>query len=370
MTKFARRMDRVEMSGIRRIFDLARQMTDAVDLSLGQPDFDVPGPIKRAMIEAIERGYNRYTVTQGMPELIEGLRRHLQRDSGFKDGGILVTAGTAGGLFQALAVLVEDGDEVVVPDPYFALYYHLVNFFGGKPVLLDTYPDFRIRPEKLEALLTPRTRVIVFNNPVNPTGVAYRPDEVAAICDVAKRHEVLLLSDEIYSAFSYDFPHESVLKHDGNALLVGGFSKTFAVTGWRLGFAAGPRDIIEKMAVLQQFSFVCANAPGQRAAITALDVDVSAYVDAYRKKRDFVVAALKDRFDFVRPQGAFYVFPKCPWGDDEAFVRKAIENKLLIVPGRATSKRTSHFRLSFAVSDRQLERAVEILNKLADQNRA
>jgi len=353
------------MSGIRRIFDLAREMTDAVDFSLGQPDFEVPAPVRKALAAAVEAGHNKYTVTQGMPELREKLRERLARDCGFGDGGVLVTAGSAGALFQALAVLVEEGDEVIVPDPYFVLYCHLVNFFGAKPVLLDTYPDFRVRPEKLDALITTRTKAILFNNPVNPTGVAYTKEEVAAIAAVAKKRGVLVIADEIYSAFSYDFPHESVLRHDGGALLVGGLSKTYAVTGWRLGFAAGPRDIIDRMAMLQQFSFVCANAPGQVAAMTALDVDVSAYIEGYRRKRDLVYGGLKDRFEVVKPQGAFYVFPKCPWGTDEEFVKKAIESRVLVVPGRAASKHPTHFRLSFAVGDEQLKRGIEVLNRIA-----
>jgi len=358
-------MDKVEVSGIRRIFDLARGMTDAIDFSLGQPDFDVPVPVRKAMADAVESGHNKYTVTQGAPELRERLRRHLAEHAGFRDGAILVTAGSAGGLFQALAVLVEEGDEVIVPDPYFVLYGHLVNFFGAKPVILDTYPDFRVRPDTLESLITPRTKVIIFNNPVNPTGVAYTREEVAAISAVAKKHGVLVIADEIYSAFSYDFPHESVLRHDGNALLVGGFSKTYAATGWRLGFAAGPADIIDRMAMLQQFSFVCANAPGQLAAAAALDVDMSKHIADYRRKRDLVYEGLKDRFEIVRPQGAFYAFPKCPGGRDQDFVKKAVEQRVLVVPGSAASKRDTHFRICYAAPDRTLERGIEILNKLA-----
>ncbi len=358
-------MDKVEVSGIRRIFDLARSMTDAADLSLGQPDFEVPEAVKRVMHAAIEGGNNKYTLTQGTPELRDALAADIARESGMTDPHVMVTAGSAGALFLALAVLIEEGDEVIVPDPYFVLYCHLVNFFGAKPVILDTYPDFRVRADKLEALITPKTKVILFNNPVNPTGVAHTKDEVAAIAAVAKKHKVLLIGDEIYNAFSYDFPHESVLKYNHDAMLIGGFSKTYAVTGWRLGFAAGPRDILDQMAMLQQFTFVCANAPGQAAAVEMLKVDTVRIIEEYRRKRDLVYNGLRERFELVKPQGAFYVFPKCPWGTDEDFVRKAIENKVLIVPGGAASKKHSHFRLSFAAPDKTLERGIEILNKIA-----
>ncbi|MBI2901075.1 MAG: aminotransferase class I/II-fold pyridoxal phosphate-dependent enzyme [Planctomycetes bacterium] len=353
------------MSGIRKIFELAQGVKDAVDFSLGQPHFDTPAEVKAAAIQAIQNGFNRYTVTQGIPALREKIRSELARKWGFRDGDVMVTAGVAGGLFLATAALVDKGDEVIVPDPYFVLYRQLVNFFLGVPVLLDTYPDFRIRPEKLEALITPRTKLILFNNPVNPTGTAYTAAEVAAIAAVARKHGVLLASDEIYEAFSYDFPHESMLRHDPGALLMGGFGKTYAIPGWRLGFAAGPREIIEKMNLLQQFSFVCAPSPAQAAGVAALSLDMKPYIDEYRRKRDFVYEGLRDRYEVVKPQGAFYIFPKCPSGDDQTFVRRAIENKVLIVPGGACSQHQTHFRLSFAASDPDLARGVEILNRLA-----
>lgn len=364
--KFARRLDHLEMSGIRKMFELVQGMTDAVDFSLGQPHFETPDEIKKAAIDAIQRGFNRYTVTQGIPALREKLRAELTRKHGFQDGGIMVTLGVAGGLFLAMSALVEEGDEVIIPDPYFVLYCQLVEFFGGKAVVLDTYPDFRVKPDKLEKLITSRTKILLFNNPVNPTGVAYPKEEVAAIAEVAKRRGVFVLSDEIYDAFSYDFPHESMLKHDHNALLLGGFGKTYAIPGWRLGFAAGPKEIIEKMTILQQFSFVCAPSPAQAAGVAALSMDMSKYIDEYRRKRDFVYNGLRDKYEVVKPQGAFYIFPKCPGGlDDQTFIRKAIEHKVLVVPGGACSKRRTHFRLSFAASDEDLARGVEILNRLA-----
>ena len=380
MTRFAKRLDQIEMSGIRKIFELSRGMTDAVDLSLGQPHFDTPPEVKKAAIEAIENGHNRYTVTQGRPDLREALNADLEKNFGFKKGLSMATSGAAGGLFLALAALVEEGDEVIVPDPYFVLYCHLVRFFGGTPVLLDTYPDFRVTPEKIEELISPRTRMILFNNPVNPTGIAYTKEEVAAIAAVAKKHNVLLVSDEIYSAFSYDFPHESMMRHYENTILVGGFSKTYAIAGWRLGFAAGPEDIINKMSMMQQFSYVCAPSAAQVAGITALELDMSSYIEPYKQKRDMVYEGLKDNFEVVRPQGAFYIFPKCPRpeqtmlrktldavgeGADQEFVRRSVENKVLVVPGSACSKHNSHFRLSFAASDEDLKRGIDILNRIA-----
>ena len=363
--RFAKRMDRLEVSGIRKIFDLAATIRNPVNLSLGQPDFPVPEEVQEAAVRAIKTGRNGYTVTQGIPELREKIRDEIRRRAGFAEGGILVTSGVAGALFLAMGVLVEKGDEVIIPDPYFVLYRNIVRFFAGQPVLLDTYPDFRIRPDRLERLITPKTKLILFNNPVNPTGVAYRKEEVAAIAGVARRHGVLIVSDEIYASYSYDFPHESMRLHTDDTVLVGGFGKAYGITGWRLGFAAGPAAIVERMTMLQQFSFVCAPSVAQWAGVAALDCKVSEYRADYRKKRDWVYAQLRDRYELEKPQGAFYFFPKCPRGlKDKDFVRRAIEKKLLIVPGSACSQHATHFRMSYAVPDAQLERGVEILRKL------
>ncbi len=359
-------MDGVEISGIRKIFDLVQGMTGAIDLSIGQAHFDSPPGVKEAAKAAIDDGFNRYTVTQGIPELNEKLRVRLRKRFGLQGGGTLITSGCAGGIFEAFMVLVDEGDEVIVPDPYFVIYCHLVRICGGKPVLLDTYPDFRVRAAELEKLITPRTKAILINTPSNPTGIALRAEELSDIAAVAKKHDLLIISDEIYDAFHYNGGHESMCRHYENTLLLGGFSKTYAIPGWRLGFAAGPPDIIEQMTMFQQFSFVCANAPAQRAALRMLDTDMSEYLSPYRTKRDIVYDGLRDVFECVRPDGAFYIFPKCPDGvTDEEFVRRAIENKVLIVPGSAASRRNTHFRLSFAAPDDDLKRGVDILRGLA-----
>ncbi len=364
--RFARRLDRLEVSGIRKIFELAAGIADPVDLSLGQPDFPPAPEIQEAAIRAIREGKHGYTVTQGLDSLREKVRAELVRRAGFSGQEILITSGVSGGLFLAMGALVEKGDEVIVPDPYFVLYRNAVRFFAGRPVLLDTYPDFRIRPERLERLITRRTKLILFNNPVNPTGVAYTREEVKAIAEVARRRGVLVLSDEIYASYSYDFAHESMMLHAKDAVLLGGFGKAYGITGWRLGFAAGPPDVIERMATVQQFTYVCAPTPAQYAGVVAMDVNVREHRHDYRRRREFVHDALKGLYDVVKPQGAFYFFPRCPRGmSDAEFVRRAVAEKLLVVPGSACSRRKTHFRVSYAVPDPVLERGVEILRKLA-----
>jgi aspartate aminotransferase/aminotransferase len=365
--KFAARIEKVEVSGVRRIFDLVQSMPEAIDLSLGQAHFDVPEAIKQAAFDAIERGFNRYTVTQGIPELHQKLRQKLELKYGQGIDSIIITCGCSGGLFLALMVLVDRGDEVLIPDPHFVLYRHLVNVCDGIPIFIDTYPDLRIKPDRLKRLITPRTKILIFNNPVNPTGVAYTAQEVQEIARIAMQHGILILSDEIYDHFIYDFPHESMMRYQDpeGLILVSGFSKTYGMPGWRLGYAIGPHQIIEKMAMLQQFTFVCAPAPLQRAVISALDYDMQDQIGQYRKKRDMVYEGLKGNFEVVLPQGAFYIFPKVPWGTDKEFVEAAIKNNVLIVPGSAFSQRGTHFRLSFAATDEAIEKGVDILNRLA-----
>jgi len=233
----------------------------------------------------------------------------------------------------------------------------------SKPI--DTYPDFRLKPEAVEAAITPRTKILVVNSPANPTGVTLSKAELAGLADVARRHNLLVFSDEIYEQLQYDGEPCSIAGMYENVLLLNGFSKMAGMPGWRVGFAAGPEAIIQQMNTLQQYSFVCAPSFAQKAAIHALRMDVSVHTNAYRRKRDIVYEGLKDKYDCVKPTGAFYMFPEAPGGDGDAFVAKAIENNILIIPGSVFSERKTHFRISFAAPDDVLERGVEALNRLA-----
>jgi aspartate aminotransferase/aminotransferase len=365
----AHRMDAIDSSGIRKVFELARSLKDPVNLSIGLPDFDVPDPIKTAAKAAIDWGANAYTVTQGIPKLREKIQADLDRRYGHVDREVFLTSGTSGGLLLALCCTVNPGDEVIVFDPFFVMYPHLVSLAGGTTVYVDTYPDFQIDLGKVQAALSSRTKAIIVNSPANPTGIQHTSDCLRALALLARDKKILLMSDEVYRAFSYDRPFCSPAEFNEDVLVFDGFSKAYAMTGWRLGFAHGPKRVIQEMIKLQQFSFVCAPSMVQHAGVVAWDYDTSQIVADYRRKRDRLYDGLKDRFRVVKPGGAFYMFPQAPWGTATEFVAEAIRNSLLMIPGMTFSRRDTHFRLSYAARDETIDQGIEILNRLARQPR-
>jgi len=358
-------MAQLDSSGIRRVFDMAAAMRRPVNLSIGQPDFDVPESIRQAAIAAISGGKNGYTPTQGIAPLVEKLQARIDAAYSQQDRRVLVTSGTSGGLVLALMTIVNPGDEVIVFDPYFVSYPSLVELAGGQPVLVDTYPNFHVDLDSVRAAITPKTKAIIFASPANPTGVSAGEDEVRAIAQLAEERGIALVSDEIYNTFCYDEPFVSPARYNAQTIVVDGFSKTYAMTGWRLGFAHGPAEIMQEMAKLQQYTFVCAPQPVQWAGIAALDVDMAPHIADYRRKRDKLLAGLADAYEIVRPGGAFYVFPKVPQGSAGAFVERAIARELLIIPGSIFSHADTHFRVSYAASDETIDRGIEILRELA-----
>ena len=377
----ADRLRAIDASGIRRVFDLAATLKDPVNLSIGQPDFDVPEAIKLAACDAITAGHNRYTVTQGIEQLRATVRARLAAElplwpADDPDTSVLITSGVSGGLVLALLCTVQPGDEVLIPDPYFVMYRHLVTLAGATPVYVDTYPDFQVTTQRLERAITPRTKLLLFNSPSNPTGVVATPESCRAVAELCAARNILLLSDEIYDEFCYEKVAAAgspprcptPASCTKNLLLLRGFSKTYAMTGWRLGFVAGPRAIVEQMTKLQQYSFVCAPSMVQLAGLAALDTDMSAHVAAYQRKRDRVVEKLGGVFDLTTPGGAFYAFPQVPPRlgiTATQFVERAIQKNLLIIPGNVFSSRDTHFRISYACDDATLDRGLDILLALA-----
>jgi aspartate aminotransferase/aminotransferase len=361
----AERMRTIEMSGIRKVMELGRSLKNPVDLSIGQPDFDVPQPIKAAAHAAIDLGYNGYTLTQGIPQLREKLLAEVRRQYPNADRELFVTSGTSGGLVLALLACVNPGDEVIVFDPYFVSYPHLVTLAGGTTVYVDTYPDGTIDVDRVKSAVTARTKAILFNSPANPTGTVHSRDSVRDLARLAERHGILLVSDEIYRAFCHDAPFHSPAEFNDHVLVLDGFSKTYGMTGWRLGFLHGPKQLVAEMIKLQQFTYVCAPSIVQHAALAATDHDVAAVVADYRAKRDRVRNGLRERFELFEPGGAFYVFAKAPWGSGTEFVAEAIRNNLLVIPSTVFSRRDTHFRISYAASDATLDQGIDILNRLA-----
>ena len=360
----------IDASGIRKVFALAAKLDDPVNFSIGQPDFDVPETIKEAAIDAIRKGFNKYSQTAGQEVVVARLKEKTATEYGWDNPPLMITDGVSGALLLAFMALINPGDEVIISDPYFVIYKHVINMLGGKCVYVSTYPDFRLPANKVEAAITDRTKLIVLNSPANPTGIVYTADEIKALTDVARKHDIIVMSDEIYEEFSYDDKAISVGNYYDKTLVLKGFSKSYAMTGWRLGYAAASEKLaplLEKMLMIQQYTFVCAPTPFQMAILSAIEEDISSYVDNYRVKRDRMLEGLGKCFEITKPGGAFYMFVKAPdkYPSATEFVKKAIENNVLVIPGNVFSEQDTHFRISYVATDEKLEKGIDILNKLA-----
>ncbi len=366
----SRRADGVEASGIRKIFERVQFMDDPINLSIGQAHFDVPDVIKEAAIAAIRDGFNRYTVTQGLPELNDRILDRLEKRYGYDGKESLVTAGVSGGLLLGFMGVLDPGDHVMLPDPYFTMYPVLAGLVGADWSPYEMAPGVPLTEAALEKGRTDKTKLLLINSPSNPTGRVLSADELDVVGAFARKHDLIVVSDEIYDEFVYDAPHASAAGHidTDRLLLLGGFSKTFGMPGWRMGYAAGPHDLIDAMRRMQQFTFVCAPSMAQAACLAAMDVDMSEQIADYSHKRDSFHARLAERFDFPTPGGSFYMYPPLPAGaTGETFTEAALEQKLLLVPGSAFSAKDTHFRLSFAASDEVLDRGADALLGLADR---
>jgi aspartate/methionine/tyrosine aminotransferase len=370
----SRRVQSVDASGIRKVFDLAAHLKDPINLSIGQLDFPVPDLLKQAAIKAIEENRNGYTQTQGCPELLRAIWARLGSEIGWTaepQHGLsaIVTSGTSGALVLGMMAVLDPGDEAIVPDPYFVMYPQLSALTGGKMVLCNTYPDFRMTAERIEKLITPRTKAVLVNSPGNPTSVVLNSKELQDIVDLCRAKGILLISDEIYDEFTFSesredgrFPTPARVTRD--CLLIRGFGKTYGCTGWRLGYVAGPHEIVQSIAKLQQYTYVCAPSMAQYAAAHAFEVDMRPWVDRFEKRRDTVLAAFEGLTQVARPGGAFYAFVEVPPAlgmTATQFVEKAIERSVLVIPGKVFSTRDTHFRLSFAAKEETLARGLDVL---------
>ncbi len=362
----ARRAAAFDSSGIRKAFDLAARLSDPINLSIGQPDFAMPEAARTAAKAAIDAGKNGYTPTQGIPALRDSLEARARAATGQADRRLLVTSGTSGGLVLALMALVDPGDEVIIFEPAFVMYRPLVEFLGGTVVAIDTSPAFTVDVDRVAAAITPRTKVILLNTPANPTGVVASAETVRDLTALADRHGITIISDELYRTLCYDAPFASPAVHSERVVVLDGFSKSHAMTGWRVGWLHGPADVVDVCAMIQQYTFVCAPQVGQWAAVEALECPMDAPLAECRRKRDKLVAGLRNHYEFQVPGGAFYLYLRAPGGSGTAFAERAVaEEKLIVVPGKVFGAADTHFRIAYTTDDRTLDRGLDALRRLA-----
>ncbi|MCC6933847.1 MAG: aminotransferase class I/II-fold pyridoxal phosphate-dependent enzyme [Deltaproteobacteria bacterium] len=357
----------IDSSGIRRVFDLAQKIKDPINLSIGQPDFDASEQVKSAAKQAIDSGKNTYTLTQGISALRQEVASQYGLDLNLPDAqnSVIITSGVSGGLLLSYLAVLDPGDEILIPDPFFCMYRDLAKLINAQPVYYDCYPEFKLPLEEIESKVSPRTKAIIINTPCNPTGSVTAENELTSLIEILRKKNILLIYDEIYSCYSYDQTHVNVFGRYEQTIILNGFSKSHAIPGWRVGYAVGAAALINEMCKIQQYSFVCAPSIAQYSLAGNVTLENTSITDTYRAKRDFICSALAGKYEFVQPRGAFYLFPKAPGSSGQAFVEKCIENKLLVVPGNVFSERDSHFRISFAAPLATLERGAKVLLKLA-----
>jgi aspartate aminotransferase len=364
--RYASRVRSVEMSGIRKLFDAGG--ADAINLGIGQPDFDTPEHIKEAAIAAIRAGKTGYTPNAGIPELREAICTKFERenDLAFQPEQIIVTAGGSEALHLVMEALVDPGDRVLVTDPGFVSYAALATFAGGRPEGVPLDPTLHIDVEQAKEQMD-GARLFVLNSPTNPTGVVESEESIRALVEYANDRGVTIVSDEVYEHFVYEKKHVSAGRFGEDVITVNAVSKTYAMTGWRIGYIAAPEDYIPECLKVHQYIQACATSISQYAALAAYTGDqgpVARMRDEYRARRDLLYDGLSGiRFNVPRPEGAFYMF--VPMGRN--IIEKAIEAGVIIVPGEAFGSRAPDYaRISYATSRENLSRAVERLAALVE----
>ncbi|CDZ24486.1 putative aminotransferase YugH [[Clostridium] cellulosi] len=364
-------------SGIRKFFDLVSEMDDVISLGVGEPDFATPWHIRSAGIYSLEKGKTWYTSNAGLSELREAISEYLDRRFNISYNAkneVLITVGGSEAIDICIRSLVKPGDEVIIPQPCFVCYEPLVTLAGGTPVIIQTRAEdkFRLTPQQLKRAITPRTKLLILPFPNNPTGAVMRRSDLEAIAEVLRGTNIMILSDEIYAELTYNGKHVSIASIDGmkeRTILVSGFSKAYAMTGWRLGYACGPSPVIAAMHKVHQYAIMCAPTTSQYAAIEAMkngDEDIERMVSEYDMRRRLLVNGLnKIGLDCFEPEGAFYVFPSIKRSglSSEQFCKKLLfEKRLAVVPGTAFGDSGEGFvRISYSYS---LNHLCEALKRL------
>lgn len=369
MTKkiLADRLKKFDSSAVRAAFDLANKLPNPVDLSIGFPEDDTPRSIKRAGIRAIKENYTRYTPANGLPELRAAIAAKLLKENkiAVSDDQVTVIPGITTGILLIYLAILNPGDEVIVPDPFYPPYRDLAIMLDAKPVYADTFPTFQLTVALIEPLITKKTKAIIINSPNNPSGAVYDRRELRKIANLAKKHNIIIISDEIYEHFSYNHRHFSIGSIYRHTLTVNGFSKAFAMTGWRLGYIAGPLNVIEAINELQQYIVFSTSSISQRAGIVALNYKPKQLTRKYREKRDLIIGLLRKNFEIYGAEGAFYAFVKLPKGmRDMDFVNQAAKKGLIILPGSVFSNHKDYVRIAFGNTKDQLIKGAKIINEL------
>ena len=364
----------IEPSGIRKFFDIVSEMKDAISLGVGEPDFDTPWHIREEGIYSLEKGRTFYTSNAGLKELKQEICRYLYRrfDVSYNpDSEVMVTVGGSEAIDIALRAMCDPGDEVLIPQPSYVSYVPCTMLAGGKPVVieLEEKDNFKLTPEKLLEKITDKTKILVMPFPNNPTGAIMTKEDLAPIVDIIIEKDLFVISDEIYSELTYGTDHVTIAafpEMKDRTILINGFSKSYAMTGWRLGYAAAPHRILEQMLKIHQFAIMCAPTTSQYAAVSALrdgDNDVQMMREAYDQRRRFVLHAFEEMgLDCFEPEGAFYAFPSIKrfgMTSDEFATRFLREEKVAVVPGTAFGACGEGFlRVSYAYSLKNLKEAL------------
>ena len=376
----------IQPSGIRKFFDIVSEMPDAISLGVGEPDFDTPWRIREEGIYTLEKGKTFYTSNSGLKDLKIEICKYLKRKVNVEynfNNEVIVTVGGSEGIDIALRAMLDPGDEVLIPQPSYVSYLPCTILADGVPVTipLQEKNEFKLTAEELEAAITPKTKVLVMPFPNNPTGSIMTKEDLEPIVEVVKKYDLFVISDEIYSELSYDGEHVSIAAFEGmkeRTILINGFSKGFAMTGWRLGYACGPKEIIEQMVKIHQFAIMCAPTNSQYAAVEALrscDDEVQEMREAYNQRRRFLMNEFKRlHIQCFEPFGAFYVFPcikEFGMTSEEFAMRFLEEEKVAVVPGTAFGDCGEGFlRISYAYSIEELKVAFERLERFITRLRA
>jgi aspartate aminotransferase len=370
--KFAHRVEGIEISGIRKAFEALSG--EFFNLGLGEPDFDTPAHIKEAAIQALKSGFTSYTFNKGIEELREAISDKFKRDNNFvvSPEEIMVTSGASEALHIAILSVVEKGDEVLMPNPGFVSFAALTKLAEGKPVGVPLSEDFTMSAEAVKEKITNKTKVMIINSPANPTGAVESERNIKALVDIANDHHITIISDEVYEHLIYDgLEHISPARFSDEVITVNAVSKTYAMTGFRLGYLAARDEYIEQMLKIHQYIQACASSISQKAALAAITGPqecVAEMRSEFKRRRDLAVEALRAMgMEFSVPKGAFYIFPQVK--DEKEFVETLRRKKIIVTPGSAFgSLGKNHVRISYATSFENLKRAFEIISFSAKEH--